>query len=325
MKNLRQQHRNRNHSQRPLSSAHLSRPGSVLSQNNIAESTIANLKHNAYQSNFEPKKLTLIQRSFGTYKPSHVTNFPVRILPYREAGTGQDVRDVYINFIKKDPIRNIDMYRDNEQRRTERCTKKRNTLSSNQSQINVTQQEAPTPKEITMPKLRRPASQQHSRTKLGTDIIGHYPPEPQAVEIVIDKDQLKTGQIDEQFRGSFLNKTSYNFFSQSDKGWTEILYNDENNKSVINRSSVTHNLINHQDNIHSGKLPNNSRLVTKLLNKRKSICNFSNELQLYAMHSNKEYLSAYQNDPELFKKFNGHCAQTYDSAHRIGVRQPFIV
>jgi len=39
----------------------MSRPESALIANNrIAESTIANLRHNAYHSNFEPKKLTLV-------------------------------------------------------------------------------------------------------------------------------------------------------------------------------------------------------------------------------------------------------------------------
>jgi hypothetical protein len=75
------------------------------------------------------------------------------------------------------------------------------------------------------------------------------------------------------------------------------LYNDENNKSVINRSGASYNIINNQENNHSSKLPNHARYNIKLLNKRKSICGFSNELNLYAPHSNKDYYMAYQNDP----------------------------
>jgi len=71
----------------------------------------------------------------------------------------------------------------------------------------------------------------------------------------------------------------------------------------MNRSSVTHNIINGDENNTSGRLPYSAiRLNSKLLYRRKSLTDYAHESALSALHHKNDYLNAYQSDPNIFKK-----------------------
>lgn len=103
---------------------------------------------------------------------------------------------------------------------------------------------------------------------------------------------------------NFLNKTTYNFLSESSKPWTETVhfekaecssydYNTHQStlqhqnflKTMMNRSSVTHNIISGEDNYVGGRLPVQANRINKqLLYKRKSITDYANEQASHALH-----------------------------------------
>ena len=70
--------------------------------------------------------------------------------------------------------------------------------------------------------------------------------------------------------------------------WLERQYD---NKSIVNRSSVAHNIITHGENQHSGKM-NVGTLNSKILFRKKAICDFSNEALPRAVHINNDYRGA---------------------------------
>ncbi len=59
------------------------------------------------------------------------------------------------------------------------------------------------------------------------------------------------------------------------------------------------------------------------MNKKKGITDYANETSLFAVHINKEYSNAYNQDHRIFRRFNGICSNLYDSAHRLAVKNPF--
>lgn len=84
----------------------------------------------------------------------------------------------------------------------------------------------------------------------------------------------------------------YNFHSETSKGWLERTYE---NKSIVNRSSVAHNIITHAENSNSAKI-HVGTLNSKILFRKKAVCDFSNEAIPNAIHINNDYNSAITKD-----------------------------
>jgi len=66
-------------------------------------------------------------------------------------------------------------------------------------------------------------------------------------------------------------------------------------------------------------------LNSKILFRKKAVCDFSNEAMPNALHINNDYNSAIGKDIQIFKKYTGICSNVYDSAHRFGIDKPFRV
>jgi len=96
------------------------------------------------------------------------------------------------------------------------------------------------------------------------------------------------------------------------------------NRSVVNRSSVSHNIITNADNHLSGRMPVGA-LNSKILFRKKAICDYANEAIPSAIHFNPDYNIAFQKNHNVFKKFTGICTNVYDAAHRFGIDKPFKV
>jgi len=96
------------------------------------------------------------------------------------------------------------------------------------------------------------------------------------------------------------------------------------NKSIVNRSSVNHNIITHAENQKSGML-HVGTLNSKILFRKKAVCDFANEAIPNAIHINPDYNSSISKDPGIFRKYTGLCTNTYDAAHRFGIDKPFKV
>ncbi len=153
--------------------------------------------------------------------------------------------------------------------------------------------------------LRR-SSSQYQPIRLKTDNISIRPPEKSSGGLQHDL---------------LVTTPKYNFHSETSQGWMERTYD---NKSVNNRSSVAHNLITHAENSHSGKL-HVGTLNSKILFRKKAICDFSNEAIPTALHINPDFNNAYNSDNRIFKKYTGMCTNVFDAAHRFGIDKPFKV
>jgi hypothetical protein len=66
-------------------------------------------------------------------------------------------------------------------------------------------------------------------------------------------------------------------------------------------------------------------LNSKILFRKKAICDYANEAIPVAIHINKEYTSALGENNEIFKKNTGICSHVYDAAHKFGIDKPFKV
>lgn len=78
------------------------------------------------------------------------------------------------------------------------------------------------------------------------------------------------------------------------------------------------------DNETSGNI-NVGTLNSKILFRKKAICEYSNEGRLQALHLNHDYLSSLREASSIFKKNNNICSNVYDAAHRFGIDKPFKV
>ena len=79
-----------------------------------------------------------------------------------------------------------------------------------------------------------------------------------------------------------MTRAKYNVHSESVQGWMERTYE---NKSIVNRSSVAHNIITHDTNPVSGKI-HVGTLNSKILFRKKAICDYANEARSQALHFN---------------------------------------
>lgn len=118
-----------------------------------------------------------------------------------------------------------------------------------------------------------------------------------------------------------LTKPAYDKNQVSTKPWVP---NASVEQTVNNRSSVSHNIINHQDNTHSGLL-NVGVMDKTVCNRKKGIGECSDLMHIYANKSNPDFVKAFNADPNQFKRKTGVFSHLYDAAHRFGEDKPFKV
>ena len=93
-------------------------------------------------------------------------------------------------------------------------------------------------------------------------------------------------------------------------------------KTMPNRSSVQHNIINNLDNQNSAVIYVKA-LDKNVLNRKKGVTEFADESRLTALHTNHDYIKALKEDQGMFKRKNGLFTHTYDAAKRFGIDKPF--
>ena len=91
-----------------------------------------------------------------------------------------------------------------------------------------------------------------------------------------------------------------------------------------NRSSVTHNIVTHQQNSVSAAITVGT-LDKKVTNKRKGIGEMVDICRNFGSRTNQDYAKALERNPHVFKRHNGVFSHLYDSAHRFGESKPFKV
>ena len=62
-----------------------------------------------------------------------------------------------------------------------------------------------------------------------------------------------------------------------------------------------------------------------MLNRKKAICDFSNEARVTALHINNDYNGSWKKNSDIFKKYTNICTNVYDVAHMFGIEKPFKV
>ncbi|CDW90990.1 UNKNOWN [Stylonychia lemnae] len=260
---------------------------------------------------FNPDRLAPIQKTYGQSRPFLFP--PKKYKGFKIANTGVDPHGGLVDFIKRDIIKNIDVHRNNQEKEEMRDMRQTQfgTLK-NKWAIGCTKNTATKvdTEGFLLPQFQssmKRSSSQIQPIRLKTDIISFRPPEKQ-VEHQKAYDLMVTSP-------------KYNFHSETSQGWIERQYE---NKSIVNRSSVNHNIITHSENGNSGKL-HVGTLNSKILFRKKAVCDFANEAIPQAIHINNDYNSAFLKEPGLFKKYTGMCVNTYDSAHRFGIDKPFKV
>ncbi len=90
----------------------------------------------------------------------------------------------------------------------------------------------------------------------------------------------------------------------------------------MNRSSVTHNIISHAENVNSNHLTIGFKNRT-ILHRKKAVCTYSDESRPTAIHTNIDYNDALSVNHKLFRKNFGPCVGTYEAAHKYAVKNPF--
>ena len=90
-----------------------------------------------------------------------------------------------------------------------------------------------------------------------------------------------------------LVKVKYNVNSQTQKNqWADLA---SNVKTMPNRSSVPHNIINNQENASSAVIYVKA-LDKNVLNRKKGVTEFADESRITALHTNHDYVDALKQD-----------------------------
>jgi hypothetical protein len=118
-----------------------------------------------------------------------------------------------------------------------------------------------------------------------------------------------------------VTKQRYNINVTSNNPWVPF-HGGPGAKTVNNRSSVGHNIISHEPNEHT------PALVVGLLDKnvsnmKKGVGEYRDLQRVTSINPNPEFLKAYADNPDLFKRKNGIFTYLYDSAARFGETKPF--
>ncbi|CAI2378771.1 unnamed protein product [Moneuplotes crassus] len=252
------------------------------------------MKRRTYQG----KKLAPLQKTFATSKPSRPYQ---RFKPPKFAGTGADPNGSFLEFIKKDCARPINVRKDHIKQDIDR-----NHFESLQKKWAVGTKTSIIEKVDGEGKLQRnfkPVSRHHIKT----DHISVIPPaRDRPFQKVYDK---------------ILTRPAYDRNYQCKNIWVPRVHE---NKTMNNRSSVNHNIVTHKENTESGALIIGV-LDKKVCNRKKGVVEVVDANRVTALKSNKDYMTAYQKNPHQFKRSNGIFSHLYDAAHRFGEDKPFKV
>lgn len=85
---------------------------------------------------------------------------------------------------------------------------------------------------------------------------------------------------------------------------------------------MSHNIISHDNNLNSSALTL-GLLDKRVTNMKKGIGEYTDLNRITAANPNHEFRSAYNEDPNMFKRKVGVFSHLYDAAHRFGEDKPF--
>ena len=211
-----------------------------------------------------------------------------RFIEFKKADTGVDPRGCLIEFINKDVRKNIDVHRDQFQRKDNLearkdlpavgCTKKMRSSSSNPSNKPV-------------------------RYTLETDHISFKPQEK------------PNSSPFSNVVAQIINKPRFTKANTSES-WVP----PKTNFTLNNCTSTTYNIINFQENPNAV-----TKKATNINAKRgKGITEFSDKNHVFAVKYNPDFQKAYQEDPRTFAKKTGIFSHMYDASARHGyITMPF--
>lgn len=195
------------------------------------------------------------------------------------AGSGLNPNGGFIEFIKKDPIHNIDVHRDS------RPPPPDITHMSNKWAVGTTK--ATFNKVNSDGKLDRTSIEVKTFPRNPTDNISFDPP-------ACDRPFLKVFD-------KMLTKPKYNINVRSTNPWVPKV---NTSKTINNRSSVSHNIISHDPNPHSPVLVL-GLLDQKVTNKKKGIGEYGDLMKPSAINHNPDHVKAYNENPHVFKRKMG--------------------
>lgn len=242
---------------------------------------------------FQPERLSLLQKSYGTYKPVNGFNrFRKSII----VDSGEDPNKAYVQFINRDLIQPLkrptitepSYIPDSPLKWTVGCTKKCNSpdlLPKKQQYIDVT--------------YHKSNDSNYNKYYLQTDNISVKIPS----EMSKSSDQCP-----------FLNmKAKYGAHSESKQGWVPREYTH----TVANRGSVPYNIINYTNNPVIGT--KSSDMMNRTLNnKKKGVAAFSDYTRPSFPNFNKEYQQLLTENKNIFHNYNGIFSNLYDLAKKNG-------
>lgn len=242
-------------------------------------------------------KLTMAQKTFGSYKPVKQAN---RFLKGMIANTGEDSIKTFSNFANKDliqPLKRDSLFLKEKYIPTDPlkwsigCTKKCNSallLPKKKQLIDYTNASRNNP--------------DYSSKFIPTDFVNIL--------------AIKASKSPSDGCSSFLDmKAKYGSHSQSKIGWSAR----DDVHSVSNKSSVPFNIINWEKTPEIILQNSSSNMFNKTLNhKKKGVAEFSDYTRLYNPNFNKEYQTLITENPKIFRQYNGIFSNLYDAAHRNG-------
>jgi len=205
-------------------------------------------------------------------------------------------------FIKKDPIRNVDVHRDAYPAPPDITHISKNWAIGTKTFI------AETGKVVDGKLDRRNIDSTVKAPRSKTDNISFEPPP------AVDRPFQKV--FDEM-----VTRPKYNINAPSTNGWVPF-YAGPGAKTVNNRSSVSHNIITHKENDHTPALVV-GLLDKSVANMRKGVGEYTDLMRVTAVNKNPDFLKAVETNPDIFKRKNGIFTYLYDSAARFGETKPF--
>ena len=243
------------------------------------QKAMGNPRHLKYCSSF------ILIRPFQRFKPATVLN------------SGVNPHGGFLEFVKKDPVTNIDVHRDS------RPPPPDISHLSNKWAIGTKKH---TFGIITADGLLdRSSIENKAFPRNPTDNISYDPPA---------NDRPFQRVFDEM-----MTKPKYNINDKSANPWTP--YQGEL-KTINNRGSVSHNIISNEPNKFSPGLAI-GLLDKKVTNMKKGIGEYGDLQRLTALNPNPAYLQSFNENPDQFKRKSGVFTYLYDSAHRFGEDKPF--
>lgn len=266
------------------------------------------IDYQPYKLNSKPKA----QQLFSTISPVRPFN---RFMKTKQANTGIDPTQTFINFINKDFPRPYKNQISPFSKENKRSINIENTKWSIGTTCNCYRKEF-------LPKID-PYKDYHFLTNnenrnkknlrmtyLSTDHISIKTP-----------DMLKTiDAIKNNNKKSILKLKQLNFNFESNSDWVPFDHSDDNN---FNRSSVDYNIINYKENKSSGKRET-TFLERSINNKKKGVTEFYQLQRTFEPNFRPKYEQMFKENDKRFMKYKGTFTQLYDSYNKNGnVYQPF--